>query len=164
MLPSHLVQVPGQRPARVGQGPVVVHLGGVAGKVRSPAAVRLGRREINVLTGGGSSVVGPAGVHLLQPPERHVAAAACQVPNSLEVSRYRQPRQRCCCCWWRWCVGLCGSVCVSVEANRSDAPEVSAQQAARGRGCVVSDTNEARVRSSSRGAFTCRVSSGLHVL
>lgn len=75
VLTSHLLEVPGQRPARVGQGPVVVHLGGVAGEVRSLAAVRLGRREINVLASGGSIVVvGPTGVHLLQPPERHVGA------------------------------------------------------------------------------------------
>lgn len=77
MLTSYLVEVPGQRSARVGQGLVVVHLGGVAGQVRRPAAVRLGRWEINVLPSGGSGVVGPAGVHLLQPPESHVGDGCC---------------------------------------------------------------------------------------
>lgn len=135
------MEVPGQGAARVGQGPVVEHLGGLATReVLSPAADRLGRREVQVQTGGGSSVVRPAGVHLLQPPERHDAG------GSLEVFTGR--------------LGPDAALCVCVSAWRRTAVTLWRFLLTRLRGggaVVVSDTMEARVRSSSRGAFTCRV-------
>lgn len=67
----YLPEVPGQSSARISQSSVAVNFGAAAPELLAPAAVRPGRGEINVAVPT-RSALRPAGVHLLQPPERHV--------------------------------------------------------------------------------------------